>query len=699
MGLIGKIWVKLGLDNSEFKQGIKGAEKEASGFQSFIKGVGPSVAAAFSIGAIVNFGKAAVKAYNESALALAKLEAVIRSTGNASGLSSKQMQDYAAELQRVTTFEDDATINAMALLSTFKSIQGDTFKQTIASAQDLATVLGTDLNGAVMQLGKALEAPEIGLTMLRRSGISFSNQQIEQIKKLVEEGRKHEAQMVMLKEVQSQFGGAAKAAAATADGAWKQLGNTIGDVMEDLGSGVESTRGMAKSMNEYIISMRNMWKNDDIWTSTKIWTTLFGWANNDALEFANAEAARKDKATKDNEAWVAAQMEGIKSIEDAEKAKAELGWQIMTERGQMFKTSLDMYVKEANKKQEQIQLDKEEAEAYAKTAEGMKEAQEKAKQAALERAKYIMGTSAYYERLIKEARELNEVEENANLRADRELEIRNLEYKLELTKKTKDELKEIQALRARDIRAGGEVPYVQNTITGKVTTKQKDPILAYRDKYATDSLPALEAELERYKNLYNRIDATQEQKEFFKTQIDGLEEGIGKLKDGMTDFNKEFSEEVMRSANIASNFGQAVAQSMSESMKIIFDAISSGEEIDASAMTKAILMPFADMAVQIGEVMVATGAAALAAKAIGKVGGPGAAIAAGAVLMALGAAAQSQIGRIGSSFGAGSSEDPYSYTGGKAVSNVSVQPIQVYGVLKGQDIYLSSEKYKQNKSR
>ena len=87
-----------------------------------------------------------------------------------------------------------------------------------------------------MQIGKALESPEIGLVALRRSGISFTEMQIGQIKKLVEEGKKHEAQLIILKEIQSQVGGAAKAAAETAGGAWTQAFNVIGDVMEQIGS-------------------------------------------------------------------------------------------------------------------------------------------------------------------------------------------------------------------------------------------------------------------------------------------------------------------------------------------------------------------------------------------------------------------------------------------------------------------------------
>ena len=115
------------------------------------------------------------------------------------------------KVQSVTTFEDDATTSAATLLATFKSVNGDVFKEAIRSSQDLATIMGTDLQGAIMQIGKALESPEIGLVALRRSGISFTEAQIEQIKKLVAEGKKQEAQLIILKEVQSQVGGAARA--------------------------------------------------------------------------------------------------------------------------------------------------------------------------------------------------------------------------------------------------------------------------------------------------------------------------------------------------------------------------------------------------------------------------------------------------------------------------------------------------------
>lgn len=81
MGYIGKLLVKLGLDSKEFDNGINSAQKKSTDFSGAITKMGTAIIAAFSVDAVINFGKAAVNAYNESALAAAKLNAVLKSTG------------------------------------------------------------------------------------------------------------------------------------------------------------------------------------------------------------------------------------------------------------------------------------------------------------------------------------------------------------------------------------------------------------------------------------------------------------------------------------------------------------------------------------------------------------------------------------------------------------------------------------------
>lgn len=645
MGLIGKIFVKLGLDNSEFKKGIDDSEKKSSAFKDTLKGIGQSMLAAFSVGALINFGKKAVQAYDEQAASIAKLESVLRSTGNAAGLTSEQLQSYASSLQKTTKFGDEATLNAMALLATFKSIKGDIFKQTIASAQDLATVIGTDLNGAVMQLGKALEAPEIGLTMLRRSGISFSTQQIEQIKALVAEGKKHEAQLVMLNEVQTQFGGAAKAAADTASGAWTKVKNAFGDLMEVIGSGTESTKGFANSLTIWFEQLNRVMTSEKLNWWQKLTSFLGG--NQKAMALANQEWAQNVAYQEELERNASARLEGLESIEEAERRIATIGKDNLSETQKLAVVKLNAWIKDKKAAEDRAALDAEELAAIQ-----AKEAAERAAEEA--RKKGQEGTIQRQTYLIQQLQERIKLEQDEGKRAAMNQDLQNLQYQLEVMQMTTKELKEQIALRQR---AQTALPKVSHNIQGKaVVQNQTDPI---------KPMP---------------------------TQAEEL-----------SDFNDNFEEEVNRSANIAANFGQSVAQSMSDSMRVLMDAIASGEKIDASAMVKAILMPFADMAVKIGEVLVASGAAAIAAKLLIK--NPYTAIAAGAALIAIGTAAQAAIGSIGANLGKTPSASATSFTGGAGYSStpalaaVNTQPIEVVGVLRGQDIYLSSEKYKQNKGR
>lgn len=369
MSVLGKILVKLGLDNSEYKKGLNDSKQQTDKFSSTMSKVGLAIAGAFTIDAIKNFATSAVKAYNESAAAAAKFNAVVRATGGAAGITTEEMQRFASQLQSVTTFEDDATTSAASLLATFKSVNGDVFKQAIVSAQDLATIMGGDLQGAIMQIGKALESPEIGLVALRRSGISFTEMQIEQIKKLVEEGKKHEAQLIILKEIQSQVGGAAKAAAETAGGAWTQAFNAIGDVMEQIGSGVEKTSGFAKFLKEGAEGMNTILSSEDLSGWEKL-GVIFGFNNKAARKLSESISFLSQKS-KENRAIVDGIME--EQVKSAADAQYQLQFLTNVQKGsyqELLKQELQAYIKRANaakldqeEKQKQIALAKQLAEA------------------------------------------------------------------------------------------------------------------------------------------------------------------------------------------------------------------------------------------------------------------------------------------------------------------------------------------------
>lgn len=161
-----------------------------------------------------------------------QLDAVLKSTKGAAGLTAVEIKNMASEMQMLTTYGDEEVLSMQNLLLTFKQIKGDTFKQATMAVLDLSTAMGTDLNSAAIQVGKALNDPKIGLTALQRVGITFSDTQKKLIKDFTETGRVAEAQKIILKELESQFGGSAKAATNNLGGAIQQLKNKFGDLFE-----------------------------------------------------------------------------------------------------------------------------------------------------------------------------------------------------------------------------------------------------------------------------------------------------------------------------------------------------------------------------------------------------------------------------------------------------------------------------------
>lgn len=231
MATVGNLVVNLLGNTRPLQSGLGKATGLVKGFAGkFASLLNPATAALGGLAAGLG-AKASLDAAREQIRTETKLAAVLKSTGHAAGLSAQQIKDYASELQGVTNFGDEATINAAAMLATFKEIKGDTFKDVLAAAQDMSAVLDTDLKSSVIQLGKAFNDPAKGITVLTRSGVSFTQQQKEQIKALQESGDLLGAQQIVLKELQSEFGGAAKSLADP----WIQMKNTIGDLAENIG--------------------------------------------------------------------------------------------------------------------------------------------------------------------------------------------------------------------------------------------------------------------------------------------------------------------------------------------------------------------------------------------------------------------------------------------------------------------------------
>lgn len=241
---IGSVIAHIKGDISDFKSKITEAKGLAGGLKSGIGALGDgfdelrkqsSVLAVAGIGALTVAAKQSLDAFNDSEKQLAQLDAVLKSTKGAAKLTKDEIVNLASSLQNTTTYSDEAVLSAENLLLTFTNIGRDTFPQATKTVLDMSTALGQDTKSSAIQLGKALQDPILGVTALRRVGVNFSKDQLAVIENLVKTGKTLDAQKLILKELNTEFGGSASAQALTFAGRIEILKNKFNDLQEKVG--------------------------------------------------------------------------------------------------------------------------------------------------------------------------------------------------------------------------------------------------------------------------------------------------------------------------------------------------------------------------------------------------------------------------------------------------------------------------------
>jgi phage-related protein len=170
----------------------------------------------------------------------AQTAAVIKSTGEAAGVTAQHVADYASSLSDAagtSLFGDDQIQQSTNLLLTFTEIKGATLDAATAISVDMAQALGGAPKDAAIQLGKALNDPVAGISALSRVGVSFSEEQKAMITAMQEAGDTAGAQAIILAELNKEFGGSAQAAA-DATGGWSEFNGRMGEAKETLGAAI-----------------------------------------------------------------------------------------------------------------------------------------------------------------------------------------------------------------------------------------------------------------------------------------------------------------------------------------------------------------------------------------------------------------------------------------------------------------------------
>ena len=188
-------------------------------------------------GVSIAIGGTLLKAAYEAQKVSKQTEAIIKATGSAAGMTTKDISKLADSMSLKTGIDDEAIQSSMNLLLTFKQVRNETgkgndiFNRASMAALDLGNVFGST-DAAAKQLGKALSNPIKGVSALTKSGINFTDAQKAQIKTLVESGNVLGAQKIILGEVEAQVGGTAAATATDFD----RMKVAVDNLVENLGT-------------------------------------------------------------------------------------------------------------------------------------------------------------------------------------------------------------------------------------------------------------------------------------------------------------------------------------------------------------------------------------------------------------------------------------------------------------------------------
>lgn len=211
-------------------------------FDNFIANLGSSaVAAGINIlkngfAAVNSVLADSIKAAIEQEDAINKLNTALKSTGQFSQATSKDLQEFAAQLQATTKYADENIESAIGLIATLGRLHGDTLKQATTAALNLSAALGIDLQSAANLVGKAADG---NVSVLSRYGI--------QVK---ETGDKVKDFAKALVELNDKFGGAAASQVNTFSGALAQLKNQYGEVLESIGNTIIQSPAVIAAINE-----------------------------------------------------------------------------------------------------------------------------------------------------------------------------------------------------------------------------------------------------------------------------------------------------------------------------------------------------------------------------------------------------------------------------------------------------------------
>ena len=227
---VAEIGARVSLNDSDYVNTLKGLEQKT---ESVLKKIGGLAAGFFGLNALKQFAQDSVSAYIVQENAVNGLDRALDRIGKAG--YSKKLQDVASSLQNITTYGDEATMQAMAL-GVNMGLEAEQMEDATKAAMGLASAHGIDLNSAMQLIAKAANG---NTARLKQYGIS------------VDEGKSKSEQFAdVLKQCNDKFD---LAKAETFGQRLTQLGNAWGDLKEEVGEFLIALSGF-DDWSEYLLN-------------------------------------------------------------------------------------------------------------------------------------------------------------------------------------------------------------------------------------------------------------------------------------------------------------------------------------------------------------------------------------------------------------------------------------------------------------
>lgn len=208
----------------------------SSTWRSGIGQVGRAIGGLVVGAGLAMFFRGAVTEAEEARAVMRQTAAVIESTGGVAGVTADHLAGLSSELSMLAAVDDEVIQQGGNLLLTFRNVraEGGIFDDALASALDMSAAMGTQLQPNVMAVGRALNDPIAGISRLTRMGVTFTDQQKDQIAAMQYFGDTAGAQRIILEELATEFGGAAEANATASERmtvAWGNVQEAIGALL------------------------------------------------------------------------------------------------------------------------------------------------------------------------------------------------------------------------------------------------------------------------------------------------------------------------------------------------------------------------------------------------------------------------------------------------------------------------------------